>query len=245
MAACGSRQDDYSRRMIAPFLLLPSILFPANRSRSASPRTTRPGAVDRPAIDLPKAFAPAVTADVLPRDDRRPIDASPQWRCSGLSFAGGTAAGPLQLDCTRLYRPMRFMLLTRISSSSLTLQRPINSSRRRWPLSRRYPLAPLYETRSGGTDCRLSSRLPRNNRGKARIVALDPSQARLGRALVWLPADWRHYIENEVSYRRIFGGGHTEGADQLSTNRPGPYFTNQTPVAKRAMMTIVATCITP
>jgi len=24
-----------------------------------------------------------VTADVLPRDDRRPIDASPQWRCSG------------------------------------------------------------------------------------------------------------------------------------------------------------------
>src|SRR6516225_6622443 len=87
MAACGSRQDDYSRRMIAPFLLLPSILFPANRSRSASPRTTRPGAVDRPAIDLPKAWkslvAPAVTADVLPRDDRRPIDASPQWRCSG------------------------------------------------------------------------------------------------------------------------------------------------------------------
>jgi hypothetical protein len=51
-------------------------------------------------------------------------------------------------------------------------------------LSRRYPLAPLYETRSGGTDCRLSSRLPRNNRGKARIATLDSSQARLGRALL-------------------------------------------------------------
>jgi hypothetical protein len=34
-------------------------------------------------------------------------------------------------------------------------------------------------------------------------------------------------------------------ADQLFANRPRLHFTNQIPVAKRAMMTIVATCMTP